>query len=42
VALASLGALPFGPMVLGAVVYGLCVAILPPPRKPRLRAVRGT
>lgn len=28
-----LGALPFGPMVAGAVAYGLCVAMLRPPKK---------
>jgi hypothetical protein len=32
----SLGALPFAPMVIGAAVYGLCIAILRPPR-PRRR-----
>jgi hypothetical protein len=31
----SLGALPFAPMVVGAAVYGLCVAILRPPRRRR-------
>jgi hypothetical protein len=31
----TLGALPFGPLVAGAAVYGLCVAILPPPREKR-------
>jgi hypothetical protein len=29
----SLGALPFAPMVVGAAVYGLCIAILRPPRE---------
>ncbi len=29
----TLGALPFGPMIAGAAVYGMCVAILPPPRE---------
>jgi hypothetical protein len=29
----TLGALPFGPMIAGAAVYGICVAILPPPRE---------
>jgi hypothetical protein len=28
----SLGALPFAPMVIGAAVYGLCIAVLRPPR----------
>jgi hypothetical protein len=28
-----LGSLPFAPMVIGALAYGLCVAILPPPRR---------
>ena len=32
-AAATLGALPFGPMVAGAAVYGICVALLPPPRR---------
>jgi hypothetical protein len=31
-------ALPFGPMILGAVAYGACVAVVPPPRA---RAGRG-
>lgn len=31
----SLGALPFGPMAAGAAVYGICVALLPPPREKR-------
>jgi hypothetical protein len=26
-------ALPFGPMVAGAAVYGICVALIPPPKK---------
>lgn len=34
----SLGALPFAPMVIGAAVYGLCIAILRPPRR---RAISG-
>jgi hypothetical protein len=29
---ATLGALPFGPMVIGAAAFGLCTTILPPPR----------
>lgn len=29
----TLGALPFGPMVVGAAVYGICVAVIPPPRR---------
>jgi hypothetical protein len=29
----SLGALPFGPLIAGAAVFGICVAILRPPRR---------
>lgn len=29
----TLGALPFGPMIAGAAVYGICVALIPPPRR---------
>ena len=29
----SLGALPLVPMLAGAAIYGLCAAILPPPRR---------
>jgi hypothetical protein len=30
---ASLGALPFVPMIAGAAVFGICVAIIPPRRR---------
>jgi hypothetical protein len=30
---ASLGALPFGPMAVGAALFGLCATIVPPPRR---------
>ncbi len=29
----ALGSLPFGAMVAGAAVYGVCVAIIPPPKR---------
>jgi hypothetical protein len=29
----TLGALPFGPMIAGAIAYGICVALIPPPRR---------
>lgn len=29
----SLGALPFGPMLVGATIFGICATILPPPRE---------